>query len=95
MRTVCLSLLLLGAVLVLPGCRRAKIEPLGLTNRVEIDGLAVSVEIPRAVFTVGEQFDVKVTARNTTRKPIRILATNSALVYLRIQRFTGLSCMGA
>lgn len=89
MRIAKLLLLLLGGVAVLVGCQRQEIDTKP-TNTVEIDGLAVSLDIPHQFLVVGEQFELTVTAHNMTRRPMRIDAETGALVYVRIFRHTGL-----
>ncbi len=42
------------------------------------NGLALSVEIDKSCFVVGDKVSIKLTARNTTDHPIRITAPNSS-----------------
>jgi len=90
MRIAKFSSLLLAAV-VLGGCANPKAVDLSPPNSVEIDGLKVTIKVPKRSFVTGEQFRVLITACNTTRHPIRIPAAGGAPVYVRIWRHTGLS----
>lgn len=82
-------LLLTTAMLV--GCANASRVDLRPINTVEVDGLSVSVEIPKRNFNTGETFVATVTAENRTKMPIEIIARTGAPVYLRLWRHTGLT----
>ena len=82
--------LLLAATVALAGCEGQKVAPRP-ANSVEINGLAVTIDVPNRSFTVGEQFKVTVTAHNTTKQPMRIPAGSGAPVYVRLWRYTGLA----
>ena len=60
-------------------------------NSVESDGLVVTIELPKRVFAVGEEFAVGVTARNITSRPIIINSASGAPIYARLLRHTGLN----
>ncbi|MCK4602249.1 MAG: hypothetical protein KAU28_07270 [Phycisphaerae bacterium] len=71
---------------MLAGCA-AEVGPPTFT--AESRGLAVTIELPKRDFLVGEQFTVTLTARNKTSQPIRIEARNSSPYILRLWRHTG------
>lgn len=89
MKFVILSLLVFGGFVIFLGCgqQNLSVHP---ANTVKTDGLEVSLDVPKRNFKPGETFRVKLTARNTTKDPMRILATTGAPVYVRIWRHTGL-----
>lgn len=82
---------LLGVVgmTVMGGCAREEID-IRPINTAEIDGLAVSLEVPKRTFDPGETFAVTVIAQNRTQRAMRIVAASGALVHMRIWRHTGL-----
>lgn len=83
---------LLLALLVVAGaggCASVGPQPIG--NTVEIDGLAVTVEVPKRQLQVGQQFRVLVTVENRTKEAMRIPAASGAPYYIRIWRHTGLA----
>jgi len=84
-------LLLPLTAFVLGGCGSHEPVDVSPPNSVEIDGLKVTIKVPKRSFVTGERFQVLITADNTTRHPIRIPAASGAPVYVRIWRHTGLS----
>ncbi len=90
MRLICFLLLPGVMGLAICGCKKTELAS-GITNTTEVSGLALTVEVPKRIFTVGEQFTLAITASNTTKEPIEIVATNSALVYVRILRYNGVA----
>ena len=89
MRIVRLSLLVIAAVFLSAGCNKQEVDTTP-TNVTEIDGLAVSLNIPSRLLTMRERFVLTVTAHNRTRQPMQIEAETGAPVYVRIFRHTGL-----
>ena len=84
--------LVMSAALVLSaaGCPKKEVVDPTPTNEVTVDGLQVTIEMPKRDYQVGEEFLVVVTAANTTGRSIKIVSRTGAPVYLRIWRHTGL-----
>ena len=87
MRTV--NLFLVSLLLAVVGCRPSGYVNVRAVKEVVADGLSVRIEIPKRDFTVGDEFIVKLTARNTTSRPIEIDARTGTPVYVRLRRHTG------
>jgi len=83
------ALVLFGGALA-AGCQGQKPIPVASNTR-ELAGLAVSLELPKRQFVQGEQFNVVITARNMTKRPIQIVAQSGAAVHVSIRRHNGLS----
>jgi len=58
-------------------------------NSAERDGLVVEIELTRREFAVGQTMPVTVTALNTTRRDLDILASTGAPVYVKVWRNIG------
>ena len=89
MRIALLSLVL--PALLAAGCvQKADVEELAM-NVAEAGGLKVQVQLPGRQFQTGEKLRVTVTATNTTKEPIHVVAPSGAPVLVRITRHTALS----
>ncbi|MDY6913889.1 MAG: hypothetical protein SVT52_05480 [Planctomycetota bacterium] len=88
MRTV--NIFLMSSLLAAAaGCQPGGSVDVRAIKEVVADGLSVRIEIPKRDFTVGDEFIVKLTARNTTSRPIKIDARTGTPVYVRLRRHTG------
>jgi len=100
MRTpVAVTVMLPLLAAALSGCPRAPDEPSSarraarahLQETARAGGLAVTVALPKRVFTIGETVEVAVTAANLTDRPIRIVAPTRAFCRIGVERHTGLA----
>jgi hypothetical protein len=90
MKNVAIVAMLVAAG-TLVGCEPA--EPKTQSDRInaaEVDGLEVTLEVPRKQYSPGEKMNLTVVARNTTERDMRIEANTGAPVYVRVWRHTGL-----
>ena len=76
-------LLALTVALVISGCIR-KEEMRGtrivLDSYTVSDGVVVNMHVPKRVFNFGEDFVLRVTAKNLTDAPVRVVPTGESLV---------------
>ncbi len=84
--------ILTTAALLLFGCASAKLPTglIGERNSVSASDIAVSVEVPKRFFNVGEKFTAVISVRNLTGQPVTIPAGSGAPVFVRLWRYTPL-----
>jgi len=73
------------------GCARQSQPVTANANTVVSDGLAVNIELDKTALVVGEAVMVKLTARNMTDQPIRIVSPTRSPHVIRVWRNTGLA----
>ncbi|MBL7133198.1 MAG: hypothetical protein ISS78_03790 [Phycisphaerae bacterium] len=72
-----------------PTTRPAQADSRPATSAAK-EGLAVSLELPKRGFAVGERFKIRLTVSNTSSRAIRIPAGPGAPIKVRIWRHTGM-----
>jgi len=83
--------MIVAALLVTTGCLRKEVVSSPPVNDVTVDGLRMTIELPKRDFQIGEQFIAHVEATNTTGREMKIVSRTGAPVYFRIWRHTGLN----
>ncbi len=73
------------------GCNGSPVGTARPGQTVEMDGLEISLEVPKRNLVGGERFNVLITARNKTDEPMEISARSGAPVFVRVFRYTGLT----
>jgi hypothetical protein len=90
MKKLIVAAAVLAAMTMLSACQQNKIpaaQP-GIHDTKMADGLSVTVDTPQRNVVRGQSLQVTVTAKNTSDKPIEIVAANGAPVIVTLARKT-------
>jgi hypothetical protein len=88
MTTVKACMMIALAGLVLAGCQPATLVMKGEHKTISAGDIAVSLEVPKRVYNVGEKFRAVVHVQNKTNRPVTISADTSAPVLARLSHYT-------
>ena len=88
MTTMKTSAIIALAAAVLAGCQGAPLAMKGEHNTVSAGDIAVSLEVPKRFYNVGEKFQAVVYVQNKTDRPVTISADSGAPVFVRLSHHT-------